>query len=109
MKKNKILIPIHIIEKIKRRNILKSALYSSRIEGNNFTLKDMETILLPLRQEELYYVIRDHRMVFFDFLRRRFLKIPSRTLRYDLKKLTDKGFTVKIGKTKGSYYCVKKE
>ncbi len=70
-------------------------------------LQKKETILLPPRQEELYYVIKDHRMVSFDFLKRRFLKVPGRTLRYDLKKLTDKGFIIKIGKTKGSYYSSK--
>lgn len=70
-------------------------------------LQKKETILLPPRQEELYYVIKDHRMVSFDFLKRRFLKIPPRTLRYDLKKISDKGFIVKIGKTKGSYYSIK--
>lgn len=108
MKKQNKSIVTHIIERIKKENILKSALYSARIEGNNLTLKDVETILLPPRQEELYYVIRDHNMVSFDFLRRRFLKIPPRTLRYDLKKLSDKGFIVKIGKTKGSFYNINK-
>lgn len=71
-------------------------------------LQKKETLLLPPRQEELYYVIKEHRMVSFDFLRRRFLKVPSRTLRYDLKKLTDKKHIIKIGKTKGSYYSIKK-
>ncbi len=71
-------------------------------------LQKKETILLPPRQEELYYVIKDHRMVSFDFLRRRFLKVPPRTLRYDLKKLAEAGLITKIGKTRGSYYCVKK-
>lgn len=71
-------------------------------------LQKKETILLPPRQEELYYVVRDHSMSSFDFLRRRFLKIPPRTLRYDLKKLSDKGFIVKIGRTKGSFYSIKK-
>lgn len=71
-------------------------------------LQKKETILLPPRQEELFNIIKEHRMVSFDFLRRRFLKTPSRTLRYDLKKLVDKGFVIKIGKTKGSYYCIKK-
>lgn len=107
MKKQNKPITTQIIERMKRENILKSALYSARIEGNNLTLKDVETILLPPRQEELYYVIKDHRMVSFDFLKRRFLKIPPRTLRYDLKKISDKGFIVKIGKTKGSYYSIK--
>lgn len=70
-------------------------------------MQKKETILLPPRQEELYYVIKDHRLASIDFLRRRFLKVPERTLRYDLKKLTDKGLVIKIGQTKGSYYRIK--
>ena len=63
-----------------------------------------EVLLLPPRQEEMYFIIKDHRMVSFDFLKRRFLKIPGRTLRYDLKKLQNGGYVVKVGKTRGSYY-----
>lgn len=69
-------------------------------------LSKKETLLLPPRQEEIFNIIRDHTIVSFDFIRRRFLKIPTRTLRYDLKKLVDAGFVLKIGKTKGSYYKV---
>jgi repressor of nif and glnA expression len=43
-------------------------------------------------------------MVSFDFLKRRFLKVPERTLRYDLKKLADRELINKIGKTKGVFY-----
>jgi Fic family protein len=60
--------------------------------------------LLPPRQEEIYLIIKEHKVVSFDNIRRRFLKVPERTLRYDLKKLIDKGFTIKIGETRGSYY-----
>lgn len=63
-------------------------------------------LLLPPRQEEIYAIIKEHRFVSFDFLRRRFFKVPARTLRYDLKKLTDKNYILKIGQTKGSYYRV---
>ncbi len=74
-------------------------------------LKEMnkkEMILLPPRHEEILNIIKNHRLVSFDFIRRRFLKVPQRTLRYDLKRLVDKQLVVKIGKTKGSYYCLKK-
>lgn len=71
-------------------------------EMNNKT-----TVLLPPRQEELFNIVKEHRIVSFDFLRRRFLKVPPRTLRYDLKKLMEKELVVKIGITKGSYYQVK--
>lgn len=61
-------------------------------------------ILLPPRQEEIYHIIREHKMVSFDTIKRRFLKVPGRTLRYDLKKLLDKGLLLKVGSTKGTYY-----
>lgn len=63
--------------------------------------------LLPPRQEEIYQIINDHPLIPFDSIRRRFLKVPERTLRYDLKKLLEKKLIIKIGKTKGSYYRVK--
>ncbi len=63
--------------------------------------------LLPPRQEEIYLIIKEHTIVSFDNIRRRFLKVPERTLRYDLKKLIDKGLTIKIGQTRGSYYKIK--
>ncbi|OGK19653.1 hypothetical protein A3D80_01960 [Candidatus Roizmanbacteria bacterium RIFCSPHIGHO2_02_FULL_40_13b] len=67
----------------------------------------IDQINLPLRQEELYFIIKEHRQVSFDFIRRRFLKVPTRTLRYDLKKLVEKNYILKIGKTKGSWYKIK--
>ncbi len=70
-------------------------------------LGNPDAILLPPRQEEIYYTVRDHRLVSFDFIRRRFLKIPERTLRYDLKRLVDSNLLIKIGKTRGSYYRIK--
>jgi len=63
-----------------------------------------ETLLLPPRQEELFNIIREHRNISFDSLKRRFLKVPERTLRYDLKKLVDAKLIFKIGRTRGSYY-----
>lgn len=63
---------------------------------------------LPPRQEEIYNIIKDHAVVSFDMIKRRFYNIPDRTLRYDLKKLTDNGFIEKSGETKGRYYRVKK-
>ncbi|KKP51225.1 MAG: Filamentation induced by cAMP protein Fic [Candidatus Roizmanbacteria bacterium GW2011_GWA2_33_33] len=62
--------------------------------------------LLPPRQEEIYLIIKEHTIASFDNIRRRFLKVPERTLRYDLKKLVDKGLAIKIGQTKGSYYKI---
>lgn len=66
-------------------------------------------IFLPPRQEEIYNLIkRDHFVCSFDMVRRRFLKVPERTLRYDLNKLVEKGLVEKTGQTRGRYYRVKK-
>lgn len=64
-------------------------------------------VFLPPRQEEIINIIKDHAVVSFDMIRRRFLKVPERTLRYDLKRLVDQGFIEKSGQTKGSYYRLK--
>lgn len=64
-------------------------------------------IFLPPRQDEIFQIIKDHKVVSFDFIKRRFLAVPSRTLRYDLEKLVKKNCIVKIGKTRGSYYTFK--
>jgi Fic family protein len=69
-------------------------------------MQKKETLLLPPRQEEIYNLIQDHSTLSFDSIRRRFLKVPERTLRYDLKKLQDEGYVIKIGKTKGSWYKI---
>ena len=71
------------------------------------TAQSGKATLLPPRQEEIFLIIKEHKVVSFDNIRRRFLKVPERTLRYDLKKLVDKGLTVKIGETRGSYYKMK--
>lgn len=65
-----------------------------------------EDSLLP-RRLEILNIIRDHKLVSFDFISRRFLRINPRTLRYDLKRLADAGFIVKRGKTKGVCYSSK--
>jgi Fic family protein len=85
--------------------------FYSQTEKIKSTLMDYlmkkDNYLLPLRQEEIYSIIKDHQTVSFDFVKRRFLKIPERTLRYDLKKLQDKKIIIKIGKTKGCYYRIR--
>lgn len=59
--------------------------------------------LLP-RRGEIYNIIKEHKLVNFDMLRRRFAKINERTLRFDLKKLADQGLIRKLGSTRGVYY-----
>ena len=62
-----------------------------------------EDLLLP-RRAEIYQIIKEHKLVNIDFIRRRFIKVNQRTLRYDLKKLQDQGFIRKRGTTRGVYY-----
>lgn len=64
--------------------------------------------LLP-RRAEIFQIIREQNLVAFDTIRRRFLKINERTLRYDLKKLADMGLIQKLGTTKGVYYKPKEK
>lgn len=63
---------------------------------------------LPPRQEEILNIIKDQIIVSFDMVRRRFMSVPKRTLRYDLKKLLDRKLIEKSGETKGRYYRIKK-
>ncbi len=67
---------------------------------------EKEEYLLP-RRAEIYSLIKEHQLVSFDQIRRRFMAVNERTLRYDLKKLQDSGFIRKRGTTKGVYYEVK--
>lgn len=57
--------------------------------------------LLPKRRE-IYYLIKDHIILNFDQIRRRFVSINERTLRYDLKKLCDAGLIKKLAPPKAS-------
>src|SRR5258708_5797480 len=59
--------------------------------------------LLP-RRAEILNIIREQKIVNFDQVRRRFMAVNERTLRYDLKKLADAGLIRKRGATNGVYY-----
>jgi Fic family protein len=63
---------------------------------------------LPPRQEEIFSIIKDQVIASFDMIRRRFIQVPERTLRYDLKKLLDRKLIEKSGETKGRYYRIRK-
>ncbi len=67
---------------------------------------EVEDFLLP-RRAEILDIIKDHKLVNFDQIRRRFFAVNERTLRYDLKKLADSGLIIKRGTTKGVYYQTK--
>src|SRR3989338_8059667 len=59
--------------------------------------------LLP-RRAEILRIIQEQRLINFDIIRRRFLTVNERTLRYDLKQLVDAGLVKKLGTTNGVYY-----
>ena len=63
----------------------------------------LEDYLLP-RRAELWMLIKEHKLMSFDQIRRRFKNVNERTLRYDLKKLQDSGLIRKRGATRGVYY-----
>jgi Fic family protein len=65
-----------------------------------------DDLLLP-RRKEILDVIRDHGIMSLDSIRRRFLKVSSRMIRYDLKKLEEQGFIIKLGTTRGAMYKLK--
>jgi Fic family protein len=60
-------------------------------------------LLLP-RRAEILAIIKDHKLVNFDFIKRRFQNINERTLRFDLQQLAKGGFIQKLGSTRGVYY-----
>lgn len=62
--------------------------------------------LLP-RRAEILEIIKDHKMVSFDFIKRRFQKIPQSSIHFDLRMLIKAGFIRKLGKTRGVVYCPK--
>ena len=72
-------------------------------------LKKDQKVFLPPRQEEIYNIIRDHKVISFDTIRRRLAKVPERTLRYDLKNLIAKGLIDKTGEKRGRNYRAKNE
>ncbi len=62
---------------------------------------------LFIKQLSILEVIEEHKLISSANLRRRFLGINERTLRYHLKKLSDVGLIRKLGTTKGVYYASK--
>lgn len=64
---------------------------------------DIEDLLLP-RRAEILSLIKEQKLIKFDSIKRRFLEVNDRTLRYDLKKLLDANLIKKRGTTNGAYY-----
>ncbi|SRR5260221_1581470 len=68
----------------------------------------VEDTLLP-RRAEILYTIREHTMMTFDELRRRFLRVGERSLHNDLMILVKMGLITKLGATRGAVYIPSKE
>lgn len=66
----------------------------------------IEDSLLP-RRAEILAIIREHQMISFDELRRRFIMVYPRTLHFDLADLIKKGLIRKLGSTRGAAYAPK--
>ena len=71
------------------------------------TKKQIPSDLLLPRRKEILDVIRDHEIMSMDSIRRRFLKVSPRMIRYDLKKLEEQGYIIKLGTTRGAMYKIK--
>jgi predicted HTH transcriptional regulator len=93
---------------LREESILKSAVYSARIEGNPITFEEAKLFSPYFRRKEIVRIIEEHPYATFDFLSRRFSKVNPKTLHYDLKELMNDKFIEKIGKTRGVSYIAKK-
>lgn len=78
-----------------------------KLQIDNTSQPSEEDFLLP-RRKEILEIIRDHKAISLDQIQRRFLKIPGRTLRYDLQQLEKQGLIRKIGTTRGAMYQERK-
>lgn len=87
-----------------------TAIEASALEARTLLLEkktvSREDYLLP-RRAEILRITKDQTLISMDQLRRRFLKVNERTLRYDVKRLVEDGFLVKLGTTRGVYYKIK--
>ncbi len=63
-----------------------------------------DLLSLPPRRFEILNIIKDHKSTSYNFIKRRFLNIPDRTLRYDLHELVKDGYIIRRGVTRGSVY-----
>jgi Fic family protein len=76
------------------------------LENKRNTVQNMpeDLLSLPPRRFEILNIIRDHQSTSYDFIKRRFINIPDRTLRYDLHELVKGGYIIRRGVTRGSVY-----
>ncbi len=69
------------------------------------SLKQQKINLLP-RRAEIVDIIRDHDMVSFNFIARRFAAVPKSTLHFDIQQLLKKKYIKKLGTTRGVVYTI---
>ncbi len=63
----------------------------------------IEDFLLP-RRTEILLIVREHTMMSFDQIKRRFMGVNTRTLHYDLEYLMKKNLIKKLGSTNRALY-----
>lgn len=73
---------------------------------NNLGMQPDINTLSP-RRAEIVEIVREQRLVSFDFIYRRFLSLSRRQIAYDLEYLVAKSFLVKKGVTRGALYAPK--
>jgi len=86
--------------------ILEAVVESSEkviLETNDKKEVSEEDMLLP-RRAEILHIIREHKIMSFDQLKRRFLTVNERMLHYDLEFLMKKKLIRKLGTTKSVVY-----
>jgi predicted HTH transcriptional regulator len=87
-----------------------TAIEASALEARTLLLEkktvSREDYLLP-RRAEILRITKDQTLISMDQLKRRFVKVNERTLRFDVKRLVEDGFLVKLGTTRGVYYKIK--
>ena len=76
------------------------------VEELQSTKEEKATDSLLPRRQEIIAIIKDHKMVSFDFIKRRFYKIPDSSLHYDIRMLIKRGFIKKLGDTRGALYRI---
>ena len=68
------------------------------------TVTTDQSFHLPPRRQEILDTIKDHQLLSFNSIKRRFMSIPDSTLHHDLKQLMKKGLIKKLGNTRGALY-----
>lgn len=72
----------------------------------NKTEEKPEESLLP-RRGEILAIVREHSLVSFNFIKRRFQKVPDSSLHYDIRILLKLRLIKKLGTTRGVLYAAR--